>query len=452
MRQVLGMDGIQVGLTVGHDGVGRHADQVLYAGTDVAEPQLRQAAFQAVDGAAGQVVGQGFEAHACVLAFGQVLQRAAERDDAALLVAQGAAHEAGREPPSVRAVVHDIEAVGLAGADAQLHGSGEPGKILRSEHGAQGMARQRRTLGVQAVHHIHHLRGLEVLGVQLPCPAAQARQLFGLAQHVVAFLQLGLGLAHEGDVARNAQHAHGPALVIAVRNFGGLEEAALPVDQQMILRHHGGVAVQHPAVAVGEAAVGEQFLVGLAHDVFGRAPGKARGGGVDEGVAALPVLGEDQVGRFVHHGFQQARRILPWPGTFSQERLQLRIGLADRLVLAGALAELVPGGEEKPPARQRLAIDMELGGEAGAVAADQSAAEMGLAVHGHVLPGTAPQSVRVGPHVHDAQPQHGGLVMAQAGAGMGIGIEQAALLVKQKKTVGHTVQELAIRRIGHEDS
>ena len=141
------MDGIQVGLTVGHDGVGRHADQVLYAGTDVAEPQLRQAAFQTVDGAAGQVVGQGFEAHACVLAFGQVLQRAAERDDAALLVAQGAAHEAGREPPSVRAVVHDIEAVGLAGADAQLHGSGEPGKILRSEHGAQGMARQRRTLG-----------------------------------------------------------------------------------------------------------------------------------------------------------------------------------------------------------------------------------------------------------------------------------------------------------------
>lgn len=145
------------------------------------------------------------------------------------------------------------------------------------------------------------------------CPGAPAVRP-GAARR--SFLQLGLGLAHEGDVARNAQHAHGPALVIAVRNFGGLEEAALPVDQQMILRHHGGVAVQHPAVAVGEAAVGEQFLVGLAHDVFGRAPGKARGGGVDEGVAALPVLGEDQVGRFVHHGLQQARRILPRPGAF----------------------------------------------------------------------------------------------------------------------------------------
>ena len=71
--------------------------------------------------------------------------------------------------------------------------------------------------------------------------------------------------------------------------------------------------------------------------------------------AAVAVLGEDQVGRFVHHGLQQARRILPRPGAFSQERRQLRIGLAYRLVLAGALAELVPGGEEKPPARQRLA-------------------------------------------------------------------------------------------------
>ncbi|EZP46142.1 hypothetical protein BW39_05793 [Delftia sp. RIT313] len=351
-RQVLGMDGIQVDLPIGHDGVGRHADQVLYAGADVAEPQLRQAAFQAVDGAAGQVVGQGFEAHACVLAFGQVLQRAAERDDAALLVAQGPAHEAGSELPAVRAALDHIDAVGLAGADAQIHGSGEPCKILRPEHGAQGMALQWRTLGVQAVHHIHHLRGLKVPGVQLPCPAAQARQLFGLAQHVVAFLQLGLGLAHEGDVARNAQHAHGPALGIAIGNLGGLEDAALPVDQQMIVHHHGRIAVQHPAVAVGEAAVGEKLLVGLAHDVFGRAPGKARCGGVGEGVAALPVLGEDQVGRLAHHGLQQARRVLPRPGAVLQVRLKLRIGLADRLVLAGAFAEVVPGSEEKPPARQ----------------------------------------------------------------------------------------------------
>ena len=54
--------------------------------------------------------------------------------------------------------------------------------------------------------------------------------------------------------------------------------------------------------------------------------------------------------------------------------------------------------------------------------------------------------------VRQAQPKQCRLVVAQAGAGLDVGVKQAALVVKQEKTVGHTVQELAIRRIGHEDS
>ena len=453
-RQVRGVDGIQVDLAVGHDGAGRHADQVLDAGTDIAEPQVVQAAFEAVDGAAGQVVGQGFQPGAGILVLGKVLQRAAQGDDAPLFVPVGTAQDAGREPPAVGTPMDHIDAVGLAGRCTQMHGSGEPGQVLGAEHVAHGLACQRRALGVQSVHHIHHLRGLEALGLQIQRPAAYAGQLLGLAQNVIAFLQLGLGLAYLRDVARNAQQAHGVAPGIPVGALDGLEDAVLSADLQMLVRYHGDVAVQHPAIAVAEVApVLKELLVGFPHDVFGRALGKARRRGVDEDIPALQVLDEYQVGRLAHDGRQQARRVLPQLHALLDTLLQLRVELVDLFVMAHTFADVVQGGEEQPPSRWRLAVDMDLGRETAAVAAQQSAGDAGLAVHGHVLPQRGQGlSGHVQADVRQAQPKQCRLVVAQAGAGLDVGVKQAALVVKQEKTVGHTVQELAIRRIGHEDS
>ena len=109
--QIIGVDGVQVVLPVRHDGRGRDTDQALHTGADIAQSQPGAIFFQTEDGAAGQVVGQRLQAQLGIFALRQILHRAADADDVALLIAIGLAQNAGRKAAAVGGGVDYIQCV-----------------------------------------------------------------------------------------------------------------------------------------------------------------------------------------------------------------------------------------------------------------------------------------------------------------------------------------------------
>ena len=105
------MHRIHIGLAIRHDGHGADPNQLLYPGADIAQPQMVGRAFESEDGAAGQVVGQGFKPQLGIFALGQILHRAADADDVAIGIAVGLAANGGREGPTHRVAVCHIQRV-----------------------------------------------------------------------------------------------------------------------------------------------------------------------------------------------------------------------------------------------------------------------------------------------------------------------------------------------------
>ena len=168
--------------------------------------------------------------------------------------------------------------------------------VGRAHQTLQIFGSQARAFGVHAIHLVHHVRGQKFACGNVQRPAADARQALGPAQRVIAHAQLLLGGVNLRDVARDAQQAYDPALLVQVLAFDGLEDMFLSIHNGIGQRDHRLRAGQCLGIIVGKAVLAaQQLFVRLADGAAFRHAGHLVRCGVGEHITPLQVFDEDDV-------------------------------------------------------------------------------------------------------------------------------------------------------------